>query len=278
MKNLRFVFIPLLLSIIIIFHACSKGGGGTSNPCAGVTISVSATVTGTSGVGATNGSISASASGSSGFTFSIDGTTFQSSGLFNNLAAGTYTIVAKNSNGCTGSASFTVANADICAAKTITVSGAPTNSDKCSNTGTITVTAGGSTGFTYQLNSGAFQAGNVFGSLAPGNYTVTVKDLDNCTKTSATISIGQLPAGPLFTAVKNIIQTNCAVSGCHNGTQAPNFTVDCNIVANASLIKTRAVDQAGTPNQMPQPPRAPLSSADQNAITAWVNAGGKYTD
>jgi hypothetical protein len=51
---------------------------------------------------------------------------------------------------------------------------------------TITVTASGSTGFSYQLNSGSFQSNNVFNGLAPGNYTVTVKDLDNCTKTSET--------------------------------------------------------------------------------------------
>lgn len=155
---------------------------------------------------------------------------------------------------------------------------AATNSDKCTNTGTITVTASGSTGFSYQLNSGSFQSNNVFNGLAPGNYTVTVKDLDNCTKTSSTITVGTAPAGPLFTAVRSIIQTNCAVAGCHNGSQSPNFTIDCNIAANAGRIKLRAVDQAGTANQMPPPPRAALSAADQNAISAWVNAGGKYTD
>jgi hypothetical protein len=61
--------------------------------------------------------------------------------------------------------------------------------------------------------------------------------------TSSTITVGTAPAGPLFTAVRSIIQTNCAVAGCHNGSQSPNFTIDCNIAANAGRIKLRAVDQ-----------------------------------
>lgn len=57
---------------------------------------------------ATNGTITATATGGSGFTYSIDGTNFVSSGTFATLAPGAYTITAKNSNGCTGSKSFTV--------------------------------------------------------------------------------------------------------------------------------------------------------------------------
>ena len=58
----------------------------------------------------------------------------------------------------------------------------------------------------------------------------------------------------------------------------PNFTIDCNIVANADLIKTRAVDGANTANQMPQPPRAALAQTDRDKITAWITAGKHFTD
>ena len=73
----------------LVFFACSKGGEPppTPNPCAGVTITVSGTVT-DADVGQNNGSIAASASGGSGFTFSVDGGAFQGSGTFNNLAKG----------------------------------------------------------------------------------------------------------------------------------------------------------------------------------------------
>lgn len=87
-------------------------------------------------------------------------------------------------------------------------------------------------------------------------------------------------AGPLFTAVKTMMQNNCAGSGCHSGS-APagghNFTADATIVAQKARIKVRAVDQAGTSAQMP-PSGTPLPAADRQKITDWINAGGRTTD
>jgi uncharacterized membrane protein len=79
--------------------------------------------------------------------------------------------------------------------------------------------------------------------------------------------------GALFTAVKAVITQNCV--GCHNNTNSQggmNWTVDCNIVTNKARIKARAVDQ-GT-----MPPTGPLSQADKDKITAWINAGGAITN
>lgn len=79
--------------------------------------------------------------------------------------------------------------------------------------------------------------------------------------------------GPLFTAVKTLMQANC--QSCHNGTNAnggKDWTVDCNIVANKSRIKARAVDE-GT-----MPPTGPLPQTEKDKITAWINAGGRLTD
>jgi uncharacterized membrane protein len=92
---------------------------------------------------------------------------------------------------------------------------------------------------------------------------------------------GTTNAGPLFTSVRSIVQTNCAVSGCHTGSSAQNginFSNDNTIVAQKDRIKLRAVDQAGTATQMPPPPRAALSATDRTAITNWVSAGGRLTD
>ncbi|HVE61069.1 MAG TPA: hypothetical protein VNA26_04575 [Chitinophagaceae bacterium] len=208
-----FLFFFCTISIVVIINSCSKGGGGGTtppppppNPCSGITVSVTATITNATS-GQSNGSITASATGGSGFTFSINNGTFQSSGTFNNLAAGTYTITAKNSNNCTGSAQFTVASS---------------GTGACSGT-----------------------------------------------------------AGPLFTAVKAVVQTNCAVSGCHDAQTAQNginFSLDCTIVEQGASIKARAVDQAGTGTQMPPPPRAALSAADRQKITDWLAAGGRFTN
>lgn len=105
-KVLATVF-PIIICVVI-FSSCSKSDSGSTqpDPCTGVTVSVSGIVTATTG--SNNGSISVTASGGSSFTFSLNGGAFQSSGLFSNLAAGAYTVSAKNNNGCTGSAQFTV--------------------------------------------------------------------------------------------------------------------------------------------------------------------------
>jgi len=79
--------------------------------------------------------------------------------------------------------------------------------------------------------------------------------------------------GPLFTAVKNLMQANC--QSCHNNSIANggmNWTVDCNIVANKDRIKVRAVEQ-GT-----MPPTGALPQSEKGKITAWISAGGKITD
>lgn len=255
---------------------------GTANPCSGVNITVSATVNNAT-TGQSNGSITASASGSSGFTYSINGTTFQTSNIFSNLAAGNYTITAKDANGCTGTTQATVGSVNPCAGVNITVSTTIQTATPCAPTptGRITVNASGSTGLLYSLNGGAFQSSNIFNNLSAGNYTIAVKDANNCAAPNTAATVTATPAGPLYDAVRNILQVSCAVGGCHDQyTQQAgiNFNNNCDIVAQKDRIKFRAVDQAGTANQMPQPPNPALSVADRQAITNWVNAGGRYSD
>lgn len=81
--------------------------------------------------------------------------------------------------------------------------------------------------------------------------------------------------GPLFTAVKSLMQANC--ESCHNNSIANggmNWTSNCNIVTNKTRIKARAVDN----NPTPMPPTGALAQADKDKITAWINAGGRITD
>jgi hypothetical protein len=278
-----FVCSSLLIVIIIsciLVVSCSKGGGSTPpppvNPCSGVTISVTGTVTDATGPGATNGSIAVSATGSSNFTFNLNGGTFQTSGTFSNLVKGTYTIVAKDSKGCTGTKQFTVDEANACAGVNIVVNFTSSAAIPCATpaTGSVTVTATGSNGFTYSIDGGAFQVSNIFNAVAPGSHTMRVKDTNGCTG-SATATVAAAAAGPLFTEVKTMMQNNCV--SCHNATQSEggmNWTVDCNIVANKDRIKARAVD--GIPS--PMPPTGLLPISERNKITNWINAGGNYSN
>ena len=162
---------------------------------------------------------------------------------------------------------------DPCAGKTIVITPTVIDAVTC-GTGSITVAATGSTGFTYKLNStGTYQSATAFNSVAAGTYTVFAKDGDGCEKSISVTVNSTGTAGPLFTAVKDLISSKCL--SCHNNTNqqgAMNWAVDCNIVTHKANIKNRAVD-LGT-----MPPTGPLTDAEKAVITDWITAGGNYTN
>jgi len=251
---------------------------GSTNPCNGVNIVVSATKVDPT-TGQTNGSISASATGGGTiYTYSLNGVNFQASGNFTGLAAGTYTVTAKNTNGCIGTTQMTLVAQDPCATINISFTTNNVNIIPCpTNNGTITITATGSTGFTYSKNGGtSYQASNVFSNLSAGNYNIKVKDVNGCTSTTTPVTLTQAAMGPNFTNVRTIIHAYCG--NCHlNGgnTRGYNFDNDCSIVTYWSQIKATCISPF-TMTRMPT--SAALSATLQAQITAWVNAGHRYTD
>lgn len=250
---------------------------GATNPCAGVTVSVTLAKTDPA-LNQSNGTITATATGATGFTYSLNGGTYQASNVFSGLAAGAYTVTAKSSAGCLGTGQVTLTGVNPCNNITITLTAATVNYAPCVTpaTGKITLTATGSTGFTYSLNGGVYQASNVFSTLVAGNYTVSAKDQNGCLGNNTAV-VGSSAAGPLFTAVKNIILTRCSGSGCHtNGGNAAgyNFDNDCSIVSWWSKIQSSSV----TGTNMPKSPQPKLTTAEKTAITNWINAGHLYTN
>ncbi len=255
-------------------NGCIGTASFTVNSASCPTITLTATATNTSGPTASNGSITASANGGvAPYMFSKDnGATFQTSGTFSNLAVNTYGIVAKDVNGCLSTSTNVVVGATC---PTITANATATTTVKCENgSGTITINATGSTGFTYSINGGAFQASNVFNLLSAASYTYGVRDANGCT-TTGNATVAQASPGGLFANVKNILAANC--TSCHGGSSPQsgiNFADDCTIVAQSARIKARAVDGSGAP----MPPGGPLSAADKAAIVNWINAGGKHNN
>ncbi len=184
------------------------------------------------------------------------------------------TFIIINFASCSKSDTSPAPKADACAGKTIVITATPTATEACTADGKIDVTATGSTGFTFKLNSaGTYQASGAFSNVAAGDYTVFAKDGAGCEITKlVTVASGGV-AGPLFTAVKGLVTAKC--QSCHNSSTANggmNWQVECNIVKNKTRIKVRAVDE-GT---MPQ--SGSLAQADKDIITNWINAGGGYTD
>jgi large repetitive protein len=261
-------------------NGCTVTTGFTVTAASCPTITVTSTTVPSAGPTATNGSITITASngGQTPYTYSLNGGAFQPAGIvtFSNLLAGNYTIVSKDFNGCLSASTPVVVSFVPC--PTITLSNAIVGSDKCTNnTGRITVTATGSTGFTYTKDGGTtYQASNIFNSLATGNFTVGVKDANGCVSSVAT-TVPVAAAGPLFASVKALMTANCAFAGCHAGVNPPgthDFTVDCTIVTQSARIKLRAVDA----NPSVMPPTGSLSTVDKQKITDWINAGGQHSN
>jgi SprB repeat len=152
---------------------------GNVDPCAGVTVVVTSTQVQPVGAAA-NGSITASATGGTVFTYSINGGAFQASNTFANLVAGNYTITAKNANGCTGVLTVALGASNPCAGVTVVVTSTNIQPTGTASNGSIAAAATGGTGFTYSLNGGVYQASGTFGSLAAGTYTITAKNANGC--------------------------------------------------------------------------------------------------
>ncbi len=190
---------------------------GSANPCAGVTVAVTATQVSPT-TGNSNGSITASATGGTGFTYSLNNGTFQASGTFNNLAAGTYSITAKNSNGCLGVLQVTLTATNPCAGVNITVSTTQVNPATGASNGSITATATGSTGFTFSINNGPFQASGTFTNLAAGTYTITAKNSNGCLGSAVATLTATSPCANVSIVInQTIVSATPCIAPTNNG-------------------------------------------------------------
>lgn len=159
------------------------------------------------GIGAT-GSITITAPVGPSYKYSIDGTTFQLSPVFN-VVPGTYTITAKDTlNGCVSTQQVVIgSNSGITATATSTPATCPG-----SPTGTVTITASnGTASYQYSLDGGPLQSSNVFTGVLNGNHNVQVWDAAGC---SVSVSF-MVMAGTGITATAT--STNAACSGSSTG-------------------------------------------------------------
>ncbi|MFD2602072.1 T9SS type B sorting domain-containing protein [Flavobacterium suzhouense] len=130
-------------------------------------------------------------------TYSINGIDFQSSTIFNNLAAGNYTVTVKNTSGCISTTSGIIINPITDAPVVATVT---TTQPTCAlPTGSITITSPITGDLTYSIDDTNFQSGTTFNTLAPGTYIVTVKNTAGCTSSTPAITINAVPGLPQIT-------------------------------------------------------------------------------
>ncbi len=125
------------------------------------------------------------------YEYSIDGMTFQTGNVFNNLAAGNYVITIRDANACMSSC-----NIDIIEPTALTCTASATDATDCGvDDGTVTAAgAEGTPGYEYSLNGSAYQAAGTFNNLGSGTYTVTVRDINGCTsECTATVNTPSAP-------------------------------------------------------------------------------------
>jgi hypothetical protein len=194
------------------------------------------------------------------YRFSLNGIDFQPSPVFTGLGAGDYTVTAISEGRCEYSLNARVDNKNGFEANAAIVpSGCKTSN------GALTIEAvGGVPPFQYQLNGGPFQASNIFSDLASGSYQVLTRDSTGCDFSQTIL----MASGVGFDEVFNILQTNCAVSGCHNGSQFPMLTTFQVIHDNVARIRTQVINR-----NMPPPPNNPLTQQQIDAIVCWIDDG-----
>jgi gliding motility-associated-like protein len=178
---------------ILVRHSngCEKTVDFTIDPS--VPIQASFTSTNVSCNGSSDGSINISATGGSGpltYAISPDLTSFGPSGLFNDLAAGSYTVIVQDAIGCLVTLTINVTQPDVLNASLVTMF-----PDLCQgdNVGAIEIEiVGGTAPYSTSLNNpNNFVVNQVlFENLTGGqSYTIYVRDAKNCV-TSLTVAVG----------------------------------------------------------------------------------------
>ena len=163
--------------------------------------------------GGNDGSVTiAGADGTAGYQYSIDGgATYQASGTFGTLTAGSYTITVQDANLCTTTVPVTITEP-----LTLTASITAQTDVLCNGNGTGSVTVAGADGtptYQYSINGGTtYQASGTFGSLTAGVYTITVQDANLCT-TTVPVTITE----PTALTGSITLQTNVNCNGGNNG-------------------------------------------------------------
>ena len=161
--------------------------------------------------GVNNGTITVTVAAGAGvppYLYSLNAGLPQPGNVFTGLAGGTYSIFATDAFGCDTTFSVIV---PITSNLSGTISTTGASCPGVSNGSVTVVPTAGSGPYSYTLNGGTPQTGNVFTGLASGNYTVVFTDVSGCSGTlTATVS-----PGTNLTAT--ITRTNTACAGATNG-------------------------------------------------------------
>ncbi len=196
------------------------------------------------------------------YLYSADGVNFQGSGTINNLFTGAYNVTVRDANGCMASTEAVLEGTD----RAVSLNLSFTSPDCDLPNGTITASAsGGTEPYEFSLNGGQGQGSNVFSEVSNGPNVVSVIDSEGCMSERNVLVISKVSfAADVFP----LIEANCSVTGCHDGSRSPDLRESVGIMTAAERIKTRITERT-----MPPSDRPPLTESEIETIVCWIDDG-----
>ena len=217
------------------------------------------------------------------------------------LTAGTYNVTVSDANACQTSLEIILTEPDPLTIAESTVTPVTCNSaaDGTFTAGTVT---GGNPQYEYKITGGNYQATGHFSDLSPGNYTLTIRDLNGCfleedftitepeelqmeeptstkvtcfggndgTVTAGSVTGGNEGAGYLYSLNNTDYQTETVFSGLTAGT----YTIFVKDEKGCALQKSVTVEQAQILSANVQKTDVTCFEAENGKITIVNPSGG----
>jgi gliding motility-associated-like protein len=180
------------------------------------------------------GVIEVTAPTGTGYTYSINGSTFQTTAVFAGLAPGDYTVTTHNASGCESVTGTITLNPGFAVPAVADYDLDPAS---CNDpTATITINSPLGAGLDYTIDGINYQTDNVFDSVTQGIYTVTVRNISSgCESHTDSVFIGTSSGIPAI-ATYTVTPPSCG---------QPNATITINSPLASGLSYSITSSSAG---------------------------------
>jgi hypothetical protein len=261
--NRACIFVLILITASCVSHDINK-----PIKCSEESVTLYlANVKDASGCSESDGEFTVTASGGEQpYQYQLGNASFQDEDVFKGLKSGAYNITVRDKNGCT----FTLSNIVMLAADFKFSTNVTPDTECVNHNGSVVIDVQeGTAPFLFKMNDGAFTENNTFNNLEGGNYNFIIEDAASCTaKLNITVEKGSTDTS-WDNDILAIMQTSCAVNGCHDGKTRTDFRIYANVKSKAASVKSET--QNGS---MPFDGPA-LTQSQIDLIACWVNEGAK---